>query len=1083
MSHSDESQVSKLSDKREPRRWVSDKAAYIRVGLILMAFVMRLIPLGRYVTPDEPAWVERSIRFSDALAAQDWASVPSTGHPGVTTMWLGAAGVAIRRWTAPAESISHLDWIRCLAWLAPENGEAFGHLAFFLPYGRIAVALTTSLALVAAYSLLRRLFNDHTALLAVGLLSFEPFFVGHTGLLHTDGLLAAFSMLSVLSLLMAVRDSESRASRKEGTWVLVSGVTGGLALLTKSLAGYLVLFTGVVLTSAWLLRRIGLSQAIGYAAMWGVSAALLYAALYPAMWGDPLGTIRDLLTAPTYQSTAALMPTFFAGRTALRHGPQFYLVALPFRLSPVVLIGSLLSLWVFSKKKNLRPELAWLGGFCVGYLLLLALNVKRYQRYLLPAFGPLAVTAALGLSHWWRSRRWDRSVGLPSLILVQFLLLLPFATYPLTSFNLLLGGPWVGRRLLSADWGEGMGAAAHWLNQRPDAETRTVASFSVPPLASLFDGETVPMERAAAADYFVRGIGEMPSPDSPYPIAYTATVGLIDHAVVLTNTGPSRQANYLAARADPDDLILVGFETPLPRRYEGPGTIHSMTHLADQPAVVDWLREHAPGWGRSAHASTWLVSSPVGSPITAAHLCHQLELIATPIHTSTVAGATITEYVSRSSSETDPPSRYQAVFAGELALVDGIYPETVSWPEDLRVTLRWRALVQPSSDYRVVVALRDAERRGWGQTEMLVVDSVYFPTSAWRIGQWSDAPYDVSLPPGVPPGRYIVEVSLYRGDTGAKLGAAGPEGRFRGTQVPIGEVIVTPPQTSPTIRDLAIQQRLDVSVGPLTLLGLDSPAERVLSGDSLSLVLYWGTDAAPKTDYRADFYLVSSDDEIRLVQHHPLSPYVTSRWHPGDRFQTRYRLRIPPDLPPGRYQLMLDLLAGGGESLVSSPISLASLDVLPRERSFDLPDDVGNRTSLTFGESIHLRGYELAKEEVRPGREVSLTLYWQADGPTEQGYTRFVHLLGPDGRVYGQVDSIPGNARAPTTSWAADQVIVEDVAIPVASDAPAGAYHLEIGFYDPAYGDRLPVNDVSDGELDGDKATLPIDILVLGDAE
>ena len=86
------------------------------LSFVIFAFLLRLIPLGRYVTPDEPMWVYRAIGFADALAARDWTAIPSSGHPGVTTMWLGAAGIALRRLLDPIESAMHLEWIRSLVW-------------------------------------------------------------------------------------------------------------------------------------------------------------------------------------------------------------------------------------------------------------------------------------------------------------------------------------------------------------------------------------------------------------------------------------------------------------------------------------------------------------------------------------------------------------------------------------------------------------------------------------------------------------------------------------------------------------------------------------------------------------------------------------------------------------------------------------------------------------------------------------------------------------------------------------------------------------------------------------------------------
>ena len=49
-------------------------------AILILALLVRFIPMGRYVTPDEPIWVLRSVRFADALAARDWAAIPQTGH-------------------------------------------------------------------------------------------------------------------------------------------------------------------------------------------------------------------------------------------------------------------------------------------------------------------------------------------------------------------------------------------------------------------------------------------------------------------------------------------------------------------------------------------------------------------------------------------------------------------------------------------------------------------------------------------------------------------------------------------------------------------------------------------------------------------------------------------------------------------------------------------------------------------------------------------------------------------------------------------------------------------------------------------
>ncbi|RLC53759.1 MAG: hypothetical protein DRI80_19820, partial [Chloroflexota bacterium] len=93
-------------------------------------------------------------------------------------------------------------------------------------------------------------------------------------------------------------------------------------------------------------------------------------------------------------------------------------------------------------------------------------------------------------------------------------------------------------------------------------------------------------------------------------------------------------------------------------------------------------------------------------------------------------------------------------------------------------------------------------------------------------------------------------------------------------------------------------------------------------------------------------------------------------------------------------------------------------------------------------------------------------------------YTVFVHLISPDGRPHGQVDRFPAGGAAPTTSWAPGQVIVDEIGLPVAADAPAGTYHIAVGMYDGASGGRLPVTDGSGQPLPDDQAVLPVEITV-----
>lgn len=1050
-------------------------SVFVICSFFVCSFILRLVPLGRYVTPDEPAWVYRSIRFVDALAARSWSALPKTGHPGVTTMWLGAIGVTVRRLLNPAQSAVHLNWIRHLAWLAPENGEAFRRLAFFLPYGRVAVALATTLGLVVLYPLLVRLFDRRTPLITVGLLAFDPFLIGHSGLLHTDALLATFTLLALVVALLGLREP------RRIVWWLLAGLFAGLAMLTKTpgliLLPFILLLAAVrcLQSAAW-----NLQSTVRACSLFSASLLIVLLAIHPGLWPHPLDTLRTLLAFAERHVETVQRPIFFFGQMTHDPGPAFYPVVLLFRVSPVVLLGLALGI-VNLRRLSPARRFAFLTllAFAVLFGVGMSLGAKKHDRYLLPAFPPLALAAALGMDTV-ADQYTRRSVARPDLpiIVLQVIIALVFAAYPLAYANPLLGGPWVAARVLPVGWGEGMGIAASRLNQLRGANHLTIAAANVPSFASLFVGHTIPLDGDAVplSDYIVAATSDHQSTQ----LFDQVTTGPPGHLTtnIYANTAPFEQADYLTAQAAPNDLIVLDANTPLLRRYEGPGTLLSTASLPDEAAVAELLARQAPERG-----TIWLVASAAASPITADDLRRQVEALATPVSTATVASGVITRFEARHSKLESSTSSYRTVFDGQLALVASALPKTVAWPDALPVVLRWRARRAPLPDYRAILALRDDEGHTWSKAEMPVFNSVFFPTSAWEAGEWSDAPHELRLPPSIPPGRYAVEVSAYDSATGARLGATGPDGGFRGTRLPVGEVTVAPPAAPPDVTALDIPQPEEISAGPLKLLGYKRPTAQVLSGDRLSFGLFWQADAAPEVDYGVGLGLVGSDGHPALRVVAPLSPYPTSRWRAEDRYQSRHTLRVRPDIHPGRYQLTLNVLGSKDRPLWQKDQVLAAVEVLPRERTFTLPEGISHPLDLTFGRRIHLRGYDLKQTQAAPGGALPLTLYWQAEGPTERDHTLFVHLLSPDGVSRGQVDRTPGGGAAPTSTWAADQVIVEEIALPVAPDAPDGIYRVAVGFYDPAYGDRLPVTDSSGQRVHGDQAVLPVEITVSGDGQ
>ncbi len=110
---------------------------------------------------------------------------------------------------------------------------------------------------------------------------------------------------------------------------------------------------------------------------------------------------------------------------------------------------------------------------------------------------------------------------------------------------------------------------------------------------------------------------------------------------------------------------------------------------------------------------------------------------------------------------------------------------------------------------------------------------------------------------------------------------------------------------------------------------------------------------------------------------------------------------------------------------------------------------------VRFGDAIGLAGYHL-----EPGR---VTFMWRALQAAPDDLTLFVHVLGPDGQTVAQADGEPLGATYPTSRWHVGERIVESRPLP---PLPPGTYHAQVGWYNRATGERLPVPNSADNAVD-----------------
>ncbi|MCR4407158.1 MAG: glycosyltransferase family 39 protein [Anaerolineae bacterium] len=115
---------------------------------------------------------------------------------------------------------------------------------------------------------------------------------------------------------------------------------------------------------------------------------------------------------------------------------------------------------------------------------------------------------------------------------------------------------------------------------------------------------------------------------------------------------------------------------------------------------------------------------------------------------------------------------------------------------------------------------------------------------------------------------------------------------------------------------------------------------------------------------------------------------------------------------------------------------------------------------------VMLLGYHINTTRISVGDALLLTLTWQALADMSKSYTVFTHLLDKDNQVWAQVDSVPVGGTYPTSEWSVGEVVADSYALLIPENTPAGEYILEVGMYELATLQRLPVVDSNGQNVD-----------------
>ncbi|MBK9711478.1 MAG: glycosyltransferase family 39 protein [Kouleothrix sp.] len=690
-------------------------ASYLVIGLA--ATLPRVLDLGRFLSGDEASfWIHRSDVFLQAIRTGDFAATAITDHPGVTTMWLGSAGLLLH------------DALNSWGLLTDQS------FPMFLAILRLPTALTHVAGVLVGYALLRRMFRPATAALAAMLWALDPFVIAFSRVLHVDALPATFITVSLLAACLYWHHEPRRR------WLAVSAVAAGLAMLSKSPSFALLPGVGAIALLSALRSDDGsrtngqrpttndqrpttndqrpttkphvsrieagpsLAQApspkpqapspkgsssllirlwslAGRLAAWGAICALTIFALWPALWVGPLQAFEQVRQGIEVEGASPhMLGNFFLGQQDDAPGLLFYPVALALRLTPWTLLGLLALPLIWWRARRLeRRDLAMLACFTLIFLAAMSLFPKKFNRYLIPTFPVVDILAAYGLvglgalGQEFRRRLLAKpqvpspkslaqSVWVGTIVVAASLNAAYWHPYGIAAFNQALGGAAAGARTFTIGWGEGLSEVADWLNQQPDITGVRVATTMSTGLQS----------------YLRRGAQSV-VPDSPTLPPATGYVVVYVRNVQWGSLWPPFDQFY-------------GRETPL-----HVVTIHGIDYA--------WIYRAPP---------------PVSQP-------------------------------------------READFGASIQLRGYTPAGAPERGKPLTLTLAWKARAVPESDYTLFAHLIGADGQRYAQADLP------YPTGGWQAGGYQTTELQVPLPPELPAGRYRLVVGLYDPKGGPRL--------------------------------------------------------------------------------------------------------------------------------------------------------------------------------------------------------------------------------------------------------------------------------------------------------------------------
>lgn len=449
--------------KYAARPWLKSKR-FRRLGwtvlLGLAIFIPRLISLGQQLTVDEPLWKGRGEQFIKGFATGHFEETLVGGQPGVTTAWL--AGMS-------------------LPWRSLAASQA-------------AIGIATGLLVTLCTYFLVQLWGWRGGIVGGFILGLNPFLLGHSRVVHTDALLALFSLGSMLALLSGCLRPPPPTSPTR-RYLVASAILAALAITTKLFGIFLIPVAILTIAVTSWQRGVSWQRLLRAVGLWVTVAALTVYLVWPVLWLHSDTVITYLFERSRLHASGTRIEEI----TSL---PWYYAREIPFRLSTlgtILVPAGLLSLLVWRRQWLVRQSICWLLLAAAVLLALASSGADKSDRYVLFALLVLELCGVVGLMH--LSTLVPRHAAMMSAVLptvvIGWLAVDAFRLHPyyLAHYNRF----YPIERDHKLGWGEGLEQAAAWVTQQhPNA---TVVSYYPRVFNYFYQGEVEPTNHLGEVNY------------------------------------------------------------------------------------------------------------------------------------------------------------------------------------------------------------------------------------------------------------------------------------------------------------------------------------------------------------------------------------------------------------------------------------------------------------------------------------------------------------------------------------------------------------------------------------------------------